>query len=186
MGGIHRLTGMSVSPNPNVVGIMDEDLFRYPYVYAVEVGGMYLNNDEAERLREYLLRGGFLHVDDYWGRGERLNFEAQMRKVFPDRPLTPIPLGHEIYHTFFDIDQLIQVPGLGGTCGNGPTWEVPDERDPRIYGITDDYGRVMVTATYNSDLGDAWEYMDAACYPQLYSGQAYRLGMNFMIYALTH
>ena len=97
-----------------------------------------------------------------------------------------LPLGHEIYKTFFDIDKLLQVPGQGNACDGGPGWEVPDERDPRIYGISDEAGRVMVVATYNSDLGDAWEYMDAACYPQEFSGQAYRLGMNFMIYALTH
>ena len=66
MGGIHRLTGMRVSPNPNVVGIMEDDLFKYPYVYAVEVGGMYLSDADAAQLREYLTRGGFLHADDYW------------------------------------------------------------------------------------------------------------------------
>jgi len=73
MGGIHRLTGMRVDPNPNVIAIMDDHLFKFPYLYAVEVGGMYLSDVEAERLREHLLRGGFLHVDDFWGRYERLN-----------------------------------------------------------------------------------------------------------------
>ena len=186
MGGIHRLTGMHVDPNPNIIGIQDPDLFKFPFVYAVEVGGMYLSDPDAARLREYLLRGGFLLVDDYWGRRERENFEAQMRKVFPDRQLERLPLTHEIFHTFFDIDSLIQVPGFGGGCYEGPTWQVPDETDPRIYGISDDRGRLMVVATYNSDLGDAWEYMDAACYPEKYSGQAYRLGLNFMIYTMTH
>jgi hypothetical protein len=186
MGGIHRLTGMRVDPNPNVIGIMDPNLFKFPYVYAVEVGGMYLSDQEAARLREYLLRGGFLHVDDYWGRRERLNFDAQMRKVFPDRSLEILPMHHEIFHTFFDLSEVMQIPGQGSGCRGGWTWEVPDEIDPRVYGIADDEGRLMVVATYNSDLGDAWEYMDLPCYPALYSGQAYRIGLNMMIYAMSH
>jgi hypothetical protein len=186
MGGIHRLTGMHVDPNPNVIGVMDPDLFKYPFLYAVEVGGMYFNDQEAARIREHLLRGGFFYVDDFWGRRERENFEEQMRKVFPDRKMELLPVNHEIFHTFFDIQQVIQVPGFGGGCYGGRTWEVGDETDPRIYGMTDDKGRVMVVATYNSDYGDAWEYMDAACYPEKYSGEAYRVGLNFMIYAMTH
>jgi len=186
MGGIHRLTGLRVHPHPNVVDIMDDDLFKFPYAYIVEPGGMDLTTLEAERLREYLLRGGFLHVDDFWGLWERTNFAIQMRKVFPDRELKPLPLSHEIFHTFFDIEEIIQVPGQRAGCDGGPTWESPDDRSPAIYGISDDAGRVMVVVTYNSDLGDAWEYMDLPCYPVKYSGQAYRLGMNFIVYAMTH
>jgi len=186
MGGIHRLTGMRVDPNPNVIGIMDHDLFKFPYVYAVEVGQMYLSDPEAARLREYLLRGGFLHVDDFWGLRQKAIFEAEIRKVFPDRPIEVLPLTHPIFHTFFDIETVMQIPGQGNGCYGGPTWEQPDDTEPRIYGIKDDDGRVMVAITYNSDLGDAWEYMDLRCYPEKYSGQAYRIGLNFMIYALTH
>lgn len=186
MGGIHRLTGLRVNPNPNIIEITEKDLFKFPYAYVVEPGGMDLTQPEALQLREYLLRGGFLHADDFWGRQERLNFEYQMSKVFPDRRLEVLPLSHPIFHTFFDIDTVMQIPGQDAGCYGGPTWERPDERDPRIYGLSDDDGRLMVVATYNSDLGDAWEYMDLACYPEKYSGQAYRLGMNFMIYAMTH
>jgi hypothetical protein len=186
MGGVHRLTGLSVNPNPNVIGIMDEQLFQFPYVYGVEVGGMYLSEAEAARLREYLLRGGFLHVDDFWGLRQKANFEAQIRKVFPDRAMQPLSLDHEIFHTFFDVDSMIQIPGQGDACYGGPTWQQRDDTEPRIYGISDDNDRLMVVVTYNSDLGDAWEYMDLPCYPEQYSGQAYRLGINFMIYAMTH
>ncbi len=186
MGGVHRLTGIRVHPNPNVIGIMDDDLFRYPYVYAVEVGGMFVNDKEAARLREYLLRGGFLHVDDFWGLRQKSNFENQLRKIFPERPLQRLPLTHEVFHTFFDIDQVMQIPNRGNGCYGGVTWEQPDDTTPAIYGIADDTGRLMVVVTYNSDLGDAWEYMDLACYPEIYSGQAYRMGINFMIYAMSH
>jgi hypothetical protein len=186
MGGVARLTGIRVHPNPNVIRIMDENLFNFPYVYAVEVGGMYVSDQEAERLREYLLRGGFLHVDDFWGLREARNFENQIRKVFPDRPLEVLPFTHEVFHTFFDIDSVVQVPNRSNGCYGGETWESPDDREPRIYGISDDSGRLMVAVTYNADLGDAWEYMDLPCYPEMYSGYAYRVGVNFMIYAMTH
>jgi len=109
-----------------------------------------------------------------------------MEKVFPDRQLEVLPLSHEIFHTFFDIDEVMQIPGQDAGCYGGPTWERRDDTEPRIFGISDDDGRVMVVVTYNSDLGDAWEYMDLSCYPEKYSGQAYRLGMNFIVYAMTH
>jgi hypothetical protein len=186
MGGIHRLTGMRVHTNPNVVGVLDPKLFKFPFIYIVEPGGMYFSDQDAKQLREYFDRGGFLYADDFWGSRERQNFELQMRKVFPDRPIERLPLNHEIFHTFFDIPELIQIPGQGSGCYGGPTWEVPDETDARVLGITDDKGRLVVVATYNSDYGDAWEWMDLKCYPEKYSSQAYRVGLNIMIYAMTH
>src|SRR5262245_27149270 len=186
MGGIHRLTGLPVYTHPNVVEIMDPDLFKFPYFYIVEPGGLYLDEQEAARLREYFARGGFLHVDDFWGLWQRANFEAQMRKVFPNRPMVQLALSHEVFHTFFDIDSVIQVPNVNNGCSGAPTWQSADDKVPRIYGISDDSGRLMVVVTYSSDLGDAWEYMDLDCYPEMYSGAAYRMGLNFMIYAMTH
>lgn len=186
MGGIHRLTGLSVSPDPNVIEIMDESLFQFPYAYIVEPGGMDLTSEETLRLREYLLRGGFIHADDFWGLRELRNFEEQMENVLPGRKFEELTLDNPVFHTFFDVDAIIQIPGEGAGCSGGPTYESYDDPVPRILGIADDTGRIMVVATYNSDLGDAWEYMDERCYPEKYSGQAYRLGMNFMIYAMTH
>jgi hypothetical protein len=186
MGGIHRLTGLPVYPHPNVVDIMEPDLFKFPYLYIVEPGGMGFSDEEAARLREYFARGGFLHVDDFWGLWQKANFEAQMLKVFPNKRLEVLPLNHEVFHTFFDIDEVTQIPNRGNGCYGPPYWEQPDDKEPRIYGISNDEGRVQVVVTYNSDLGDAWEYMDLACYPVTLSGQAYRLGLNFMIYAMSH
>jgi hypothetical protein len=186
MGGIARLSNIRVHPNPNATAIMDEELFRFPYLYAVSVGGMYLSDREAARLRQHLLRGGFLHADDFWGLRQLSNFAEQMSKVFPDRRLEQLPLSHEVFHTFFDIEDVMQIPNRSNGCYGGPTWEQPDDITPRVLGISDDNGRLMVGVTYNSDLGDAWEYMDLACYPEKYSGFAYRMGLNFMIYAMTH
>jgi hypothetical protein len=186
MGAVNRLTGIRVHPHPNVVEIMDDKLFKFPFVYAVEVGGMYLGSEEAARLREYLLRGGFLHVDDFWGPDERDNLFIQMERVFPDRQFERVPLSHPVFSTFFDIEEILQIPGQGRGCGGGLTWQDDRDREPVVYGISDDSGRLMVLVTYNSDLGDAWEYMDLPCYPAKFSGAAYRMGLNFMIYAMSH
>lgn len=186
MGGIQRLTNLKVFPNPNMIRITDPDLFKYPYAYMVEPGGLDLTDDEVKILREYLLRGGFLHADDFWGLREKGNFEYEMRRVLPEYRMEVLPLSHEVFHTFYDIDQIIQIPGERAGCYGGPTYESYDDRDPRIYGISDDKGKLLVVVTYNSDLGDAWEYMDEKCYPEKYSGQAYRLGMNFIVYAMSH
>lgn len=186
MGGIQRLTNLRVFPNPNMIRITDPALFNFPYAYIVEPGGMDLTDEEVKILREYLLRGGFIHADDFWGLEEKANFEYEMRRIFPEHEMEVLPLSHEVFHTFFDINEIIQIPGERAGCYGGRTYEVADDKDPRIYGISDDKGRLMVVVTYNSDLGDAWEYMDEKCYPEKYSGQAYRLGMNFIVYAMTH
>ena len=186
MYGIKRLSGIRVKEEENQVSIQDPNLFKYPFLYAVEVGQMNLSASDAPRLREYLLRGGFLHADDFWGVREWQVFATQMRKVFPDRVIEPIPLTHEVFHTFFDIDKVMQIPNVSNACRGGRTWEDPSDTKPGIFGIKDDEGRIMVLITYNSDLGDAWEWMDEPCYPEIYSGQAYRMGLNFIIYAMTH
>lgn len=192
MWGIQRMTNVRLSREPHPLSIMDPDLFKFPYIYAVEVGQMELSTTEAARLREYLLRGGFWHCDDFWGLRQWAQFEQQMKKIFPDRPIEELPLTHEIFHTFFEIDQVLQVPnirnGIRYTVSGGrtPTWEQRSDTEPRVYGISDDDGRLMVLITYNSDLGDAWEWMDHPQYPALFTGYAYRLGMNSIIYAMTH
>src|SRR5688572_16641664 len=103
MWGVERLTGVRVyDRSPHSIAIMDPELSKFPYLYAVEVGrGMDLSTEEAQRLREYLLRGGFMHVDDFWGPDEQGNFRYQMAKIFPDRPIEPLALSHEVFHTFF-------------------------------------------------------------------------------------
>jgi hypothetical protein len=186
MGVIHRLTGQNVYPNPNYIQIMDPALFTFPYAYIVEPGQMVFSDQEAARLREYLLRGGFLHIDDFWGLDQKENAETELKKVFPEYSWQPLPLTHEIFHTFFDIDEIIQTPNEGQGCYGGRTWEQPDDTQPRIYGISDDRGRLLVAVTYNTDLGDAWEFMDLNCYPEKYSGYAIRVALNLMIYAMSH
>lgn len=186
MGGIQRLTNLHVYPNPNMIRITDPDLFNFPMAYIVEPGGLDLSEEEVKILREYLLRGGFIHADDFWGLQEKANFEYEFRRILPEYRMEVLSLDHEVFHTFFDIKETLLIPGERAGCLGLPGWERPDDREPRIYGISDEKGRLMVVVTYNSDLGDAWEYMDEKCYPEKFSGQAYRLGMNFIIYGMTH
>jgi len=192
MWGIQRLTNVRLYMEPHPVPILSEELFKFPYIYGVEVGQMELSDQEAARLREYLLRGGFLHCDDFWGLYEWAQFARQMRKVFPDRQIEELTPQHEIFHAFFDINSVVQVPNvdLGDlyteSGGRTRTWERPDDTVPHVRGISDDKGRLMVLITYNSDLGDAWEWMDDPEYPSPFTTYAYRMGMNSIIYAMTH
>ncbi|HET9217501.1 MAG TPA: DUF4159 domain-containing protein [Terriglobia bacterium] len=187
MWGVQRLTNIRVyDKSPHLVTALDPKLFEYPYLYIVSPHRMYLTSEEAQNLREYLLRGGFLHVDDFWGLEQRGAVEEEMGKIFPDRQMVKLGLDHEVFHTFFDVDTVMQIPNVNNACNGRQTWEQRSEIDPMIFGISDDDGRLMVIITYNSDLGDAWEWMDLPCYPQKYSGQAYRMGLNFMIYAMSH
>ena len=192
MGGIQRLTNTKVYLRPHPLPIMSPDLFKFPYVYTVEVGQMELTQQEADRMREYLLRGGFWHCDDFWGLQQWGVFARQIRKIFPDREIVDLPLTHPIFHTFFNIDEILQPPNdyLGElytqSGGRTQTWEQPDDTAPRVRGISDDHGRLMVLITYNSDFGDAWEWMDDPEYPTKFTSYAYRLGMNSIIYAMTH
>jgi len=187
MWGVERLTTINAYREaPHPMALMDPKIFEFPYLYIVEPGQMLLSSEEAAQLREFLSRGGFLHVDDFWGLYQLQNFTEQMAKVFPNRRLEPVPLTDEIFHTFFDIDKVMQIPNVSNGCYGRQYWESATDKEPRILGIRDDVGRLMVIVTYNSDLGDAWEHMDNGCYPETLSGQAYRMGINFIIYSMSH
>ena len=188
MWGVERLSGIRVyDRSPHSVTIMDPELFKYPYLYVVEPGrGMNLSNEEVEQLREYMLRGGFMHWDDFWGLQQLENVEYQLARIFPEYPIEQLDMKHEVFHSFFDVDQVMQIPNIGNGRRGGRTWEVADDTEPRILGISNDKGRLMTVITYNSDLGDAWEWMDDPDYPEVYSSQAYRMGLNFIVYAMSH
>jgi len=192
MWGIQRLTNIKLHMDPHPLSIMDPDLFKFPYVYAVEVGQMELSEREAKRMREYLLRGGFWHCDDFWGLRQWDQFERQVRKIFPERQIVDLPLSHEVFHTLFDIDHVEQPPNDGNgrrytyTNGQSPTWEQSDDTEPRVRAVLDDKGRIMIFITYNQDNGDAWEWMDDPDYPAKFTTYAYRMGVNSIIYGMTH
>jgi len=162
-----------------------DEVYNWPWLYAVQVGEWGLTRGQAQKLRDYLLRGGFFMADDFHGNTEYGVFESAMKMVFPDRPIQDIPNDDPIFHTVYDIDERFQVPGAahlrqgyknGYDGGIGAHWR----------GIYDDKGRIMVAISYNSDLGDAWEWADDPYYPEKFSGLAIRIGVNYVVYAMTH
>lgn len=184
LAGLKRLTRVDVNPQGALVQFSDDTLFDYPWIYAVEVGFLSLNDFEAARLREYLLRGGFLMVDDFHGPFQWDNFAYAMRQVFPDRRIEELKSSDEIFHVLYDLEERTQIPGLR-PLQEGRTWE-RGGNVPHWRGITDNDGRVMVAINFNMDLGDAWEHADWPSYPEPYSAMAYRFAVNYVIYSLTH
>lgn len=184
MQGIRRLTRVSAAPEGTVVSLDDDDLFNHPFLYAVEVGGWDLSNEEAARLREYLDRGGVLMVDDFHGSYEWQGFMISMSRVYPDRPVVDIRDSDEVFHVLYDLDDRPQIPGLGSVL-RGVTYE-QDGVTPRWRGVYDDHGRLSVIIHFNMDMGDAWENADNPIYPQPLTGIAYRFAINDLLYAMTH
>ena len=182
---LKRLTNINIADGERVVPINDPDLFKYPMIYSSENEQMVLTDEDATILRTYLERGGFWIVDDFWGSFEWSEFEAQMHKVFPNREIKDIPRNDPVFHVMYDVDHLIQTPSLAYAFNGGVTWET-DGFVPECKGIWDDKGRLMMVINHNTDLGDAYEWSDDARYPDKFSGYAFRMAVNFIMYALTH
>lgn len=177
-------SALVISDDPTTAGMESKEIFQYPFVYAVEPGTMELSEKDAALLREYLLRGGFLMMDDFWGEYEWRNVQTQMRKVFPEYTIQELPLDHPIFHCYFDIDEVVQVPNVNYIY-TGITAE-KGGYVPHYEGITDETGRVMVFIARNADNGDAWEWIDEPRYPLKFGLAAYKLGMNVIVYSMTH
>jgi hypothetical protein len=187
--GIRRLTRINtIDPERDDVVLPiapgDPEIFDYPFIYGVEVGRWYLDEKEAANMREYLLRGGFLMVDDFHGSAQWEGFMDSMRRIFPDREVVEIPDDHEVFHVLYDLDHKVQIPGVYALM-SGRTYE-QDGVDPHWRGVFDDNGRLMVAINFNMDLGDAWEHADTPEYPQPLTALAYRFAISYAIYAMSH
>jgi len=136
------------------------------------------------KLREYLDRGGFLMVDDFHGSIEWEIFMASLSRVFPDRPVIDIPPNDHIMHILYELDEKVQVPGIV-MFYSGQTYE-QDGVEPKWRAILDDKNRIMVAICHNMDLGDSWEHADMPEYPEKYTSLGYRIGINYIIYSMTH
>ncbi|MEX0619580.1 MAG: DUF4159 domain-containing protein [Pseudohongiellaceae bacterium] len=183
--GVSRLTNIRVMSDPIVLRLDDEQIFDYPFLYMLEVGqggGITLTPEETENIREYLLRGGFLLIDDFWGEREWDNFEAAFSMIFPDREIVELPSDHEIFHCYYDIEGPQLIPALGRTQEYGE--QGIDHASN--HAILDDHGRIMVLANWNSDMGDGWEHTYHPAYPTRYANMAYQLGINYLMYSMTH
>ncbi|MGD1097734.1 MAG: DUF4159 domain-containing protein [Bryobacteraceae bacterium] len=183
--GVRRLTRINTRSVEQPVDLDGtDDVYNWPMMYAVEVGYWFLPDDQAAQLRDFLLRGGFLMVDDFHGTQEWNVFVASMSKVFPDRPIVEIENSDQIFHTLYDLEERFQVPGAQW-FRSGRTYE-RDGYEPRWRAIYDDKGRIMVAICHNMDLGDAWEWSDDPKYPEKWASLAYRIAMNYFVYDLTH
>ncbi len=182
---LSKQTTINVAPDSKSIAVWSEDIFDYPFAYMLEVGSMRLNKAEAENLREYLLRGGFIFIDDFHGGLEWKWFYTEFKKIFPKREPVDIPISHPIFNCFYKIEKLIQIPGLRALF-SGQTYERYDGHPARYLGVFDDKGRLMMMICFNSDLGDAWEHAAESYYPREYSNLAFKIGINAVIYCLTH
>jgi len=181
---LDRLIDLDAYEAENAVRIDDPNVRRYPFLYALEVGDMYMSEAEVQGLRDYLLAGGFLMIDDFWGSWEWANFEAEIKRVLPEFPIVDIPLSHPIFNTVYNIDEIVQVPSIGNAQG-GPTWE-RDGYNAQVKGIFDENGRLLVVINWNTDIGDAWEWAESPYYPLRYSTYAIEITVNIIVYAMSH
>jgi hypothetical protein len=180
------------NPYPWVVRATDPALFECPMIVASDVGTMGLNDAEAARLREYLLKGGFLWVDDFWGTDAWEQWVSQIGKVFdPARyPIVDLSPEHPIFRTFAPVSRVPQVTNIQfwrGSGGSETSERGADSADVHARAISDARGRIMVLMTHNTDLGDSWEREgeDPAYFYQ-FSPPGYAVGLNVLVYMLTH
>jgi hypothetical protein len=188
---LQQLTSIEVNPEPIILELTDPELFNYPFIYIVEPGRLVFDEEEVEALRQYLLNGGFLMVDDFWGEDEWYNFYREIKRVFPDREPVELPLSHPIFHAVFDLKEKPQVPSINVALAGrsqGITWERPDAREPHYKAIYDDKGRMMAIICHNTDLGDGWEREgeNEWYFHEFSEKKAYPLGINIVFYAMTH
>jgi Domain of unknown function (DUF4159) len=182
---MRRLTRVNARSVEQPVNLDDgDDIYNWPWLCAGEMGDWKLTDEQVVKLRDYLLRGGFLMLDDFWGTDEWNRFNETMKAVFPDRPIVEIDDADTIFHSVYDLDDRYQIPGqwalMRGTTyrddGNHAYWR----------GIYDDSGRLMVAMCFNSDVGDSWEWADDPHYGEKYSALGIRIGVNYVVYSMTH
>lgn len=184
LDALRRLTRVNARSYEQVVNLNNDDVYNYPFLYAVQVQSWTFTPPQAAKLRDYLLKGGFLMVDDFHGTEDWDTFMQGMRMVFPHRAVVDLPDNDEIFHVLYNLDDKFQVPGEQ-YVNTGRTYE-KDGYVPKWRAIRDDDGRVMVAICHNMHLGDAWEWADSAQYPEKFADMAFRIGVNYVIYSMTH
>ncbi len=182
---VRRLTRIHVRSVEQPVNLDDgDDVYNWPWLYAVQVGRWNLTDSQADKLRDYLLRGGFFWVDDFWGEQDWEIFEHSIKRVFPDRQIVELENSAAVFHTIYDLDDRYQVPGAR-YVQTGVTYKC-EGCEAHWRGIYDDRGRLMVAMSFNSDTGDSWEWADDPNYQEKFSALGIRIGVNYIVYAMTH
>ncbi len=185
--GVKRLTRVNTRATENFVDIDSDDVFNWPWIYVEFAGGIWsVSDSEARRLRDYMMRGGFVMLDDIHGPYQFQGVIAGVRQIFPDRELEELPSSDPVFQILYELDERLQVPGTRHLRRDGSTVYPRDSVPAKWFGIRDDKGRVILTISHNSDVGDAWEWADSPYYPERYASFAYRWGINQIVYAMTH
>ena len=180
---LNRLTRLNVRPIEQIIDVDSDDLYNWPWLFAVAVGDWELNDSEVAHLKKYFDRGGFLMVDDFHGEREWAQFAAGINRVLPRSHFVELQNDDPMFHTVFDINERYQVSGLNILYG------MPYERGgiiPHWRGVVDEKGRVQVAIDFNMDVGDSWEWADYPPYPEKLSALGMRMGINYVMYAMTH
>jgi hypothetical protein len=188
VAGLKRLTLLDTRSVEQTIDLDgSDDVFNWPFLYAVEVGAWNLNDEEAKQLREFIDRGGFFMVDDFHCDGEWAAFMDSFQLVYGPEEVVDIPEGDPINRSVFDLNPRKQIPGAQFTrsnrmdeCGGG------SQAAPHWRGVYDKKGRLVAVMVHNSDLGDAIEYADDPYYPQEFAQAAFQVLSNYVIYDLTH
>jgi len=181
---LRRLTRIQVRSVEEPINLDDGSVYDWPWLYAVQPGHWMLTDNQAKSLREYLQRGGFFMADDFWGPDEWEVFMRSMRKVLPNCEVVELENKDAIFHTVYDLDERYQIASEGSVRA-GRSWKC-DNCPARWRGIYDDHGRLVVAMTFQSDVGDSWEWADAPYYPEHYAALGIRIGVNYIVYAMTH
>ncbi|MGK0187325.1 MAG: hypothetical protein ACI9R3_003112 [Verrucomicrobiales bacterium] len=187
---LEQLTSLNVDPDGKILKLTDPELYDYPFIYIIEPGEMVLDEPERECLRSYLLHGGFLLVDDFWGTYEWDNFYLEIKKVFPNREPVELQPDHEVFHCVFDLKEKPQLPSMHAAQRWGLTYEPgkPGAEEVHYRALYDDDGRIMSIICHNTDLGDGWEREgeDPWYFKNFSEPKAYPMGINIIFYAMTH
>lgn len=178
-------TNLKIASRPDQIPIMDDRLFDYPLIYFVEPGFLELSPEQAARLREYLNRGGFIYFDDFWGEYEWENVQEQFHRINPEFEIKDLPLSHPIFHSYLDVEEVVQIPNIMNAIRGGDTSE-KGGIVPHYMGIEDKNGRMVAFISRNCDMGDAWEWINDPRYPAKYGLPAYKVAINVIIYAMSH
>jgi hypothetical protein len=182
LGILQRLTRIDVQSVEAIADIDSDGMFNLPWMFAVSVGDWELSDAQAQRMRKYFDRGGFLMVDDFHNDREWDIFLRGMRQIDPDVNVVELEDGDPIFHVLFNLKERIRVPGAnvlrtgierGGTV-------------PRWRAVFDARGRMIMAICFNMDVGDGWEFADDPSYPEKFASEAIRLGANYVLYAMTH
>jgi hypothetical protein len=177
-------------PKSLVITATMPEISHCAFVMMTEPGGAYFDEQEAAGLRTYLLKGGFLWADDFWGTFAWDFWEGQIRKVFPSGqyPIYDVPLTHQLFREMMVVPKIPQIPSIGFWGGGNNTSERgADSAVPHVRAINDAHGRIMVLMTHNTDFGDAYEREgDNHEYFERFSIPGYAFGINVLLYVMTH